>query len=70
MSDNTERLRNHVASYISMSSHRQNCLDVCTEAEQAAAKIEHLTDALTTVQREHCPQDSECAKYIEKVLEL
>ena len=42
MSDNTKRLRNHVASYKSLSSHRQNCLDVCDEAERLQAKVEQL----------------------------
>ena len=42
MSKATDRLRNHVASYKSLSSHRQNCLDVCAELEQAQAEIDRL----------------------------
>ncbi len=34
MSENTLRLRNHVASYRTLSAHRQNCLDVCDEVDQ------------------------------------
>jgi len=33
MSENTKRLRGHVASYKIMSPHRQNCLDVCDEVD-------------------------------------
>ena len=42
MSDNTKRLRDHVASYNSMSRHRENCLDVCDEVESQATEIERL----------------------------
>jgi len=42
VSKNTERLRNHVASYKSLSPHRQNCLDVCGEIEQLDQKITEI----------------------------
>lgn len=40
MSEATKRLRNHVASYKTLSPHRQNCLDVCDEAERKDKVIE------------------------------
>jgi len=44
VSTNMETLRRHVASYTTTSMHRQNCLDVCDELEQAQAKIDRLTN--------------------------
>ena len=38
MSENTERLRGHVASYKWSSPHRKNCLDVCDEVERLTAE--------------------------------
>lgn len=49
MSDETTRLRNHVASYKSLSSHRQNCLDVCDEHDAQAQRLKELTEALELI---------------------
>lgn len=47
MSEATERLRRHVASYKWTSTHRENCLDVCDELDAAQAEIERLTAKLS-----------------------
>ena len=46
MSEETDRLRGHVASYNSMSSHRQNCLDVCDEVDHLTTEGTKKDDAL------------------------
>ena len=46
MSDHTDRLRKHVASYRTISRHRVNCLDVCDEVDTLQAKKEAEIDRL------------------------
>ena len=51
----TERLRNHVASYKSMSSHRDNCLDVCDEVDSLTAEL-NLCQTESEARRENAIQ--------------
>lgn len=44
--DKIEVMRRHVASYKTMTRHRQNCLDLCDELEMARAEIERLSKIL------------------------
>ncbi len=42
MSDATDRLRGHVASYKYSSPHRENCIDVCDEVDRLTAALQRI----------------------------
>ena len=65
MSDHTDRLRKHVASYKTMSSHRQNCLDVCDEIERQKEAGQILVTNIATLEKRIAELEAEAKRNLE-----